>query len=95
MSNESFILKVTCNFPPLLEVIQKNFYYVNELFKFYPNPLYIELIQNGFLIVMQNFNLFREFEKNHLLEEKAQLICSEMDNNEDWKKDQLGRVRVS
>ena len=71
MSNESFILKVTCNFPPLLEVIQKNFYYVNELFKFYPNPLYIELIQNGFLIVMQNFNLFREFGKKSFIRRKS------------------------
>jgi hypothetical protein len=68
--SESFVVQISCNFPAVIELLQKQSVYLNALYQNNEIPFYIEIINNGFILIMHNFETFKMFRNQELLDEK-------------------------
>jgi hypothetical protein len=66
----SFIVKVSCNYTPIIDLMLKDKNYLNELFMHSDSPFYLEFIHDGFLLIMKNVSAFKKMRDRERLEEK-------------------------
>jgi hypothetical protein len=53
------ILKVSCNYPEFLMAIRKQNTYLNALYQKFRVPFYLEAVEGGFLLVVENLEAFK------------------------------------
>ena len=69
-----FILEIKCSFNPLLDALEKNNAYLNELFRHDEIGIYLEPITGGFLLIMQSLETFVHLRNSELTQAKLDII---------------------
>jgi hypothetical protein len=75
-----FIVTITSNFSPIIQRIQKRSRLLNELFKNHDVPFYLEVVTNGFLLIMEDFKAFLKFRNADMLKRQMEKINKKKTN---------------
>ena len=82
---EPFIINFSSDYPSFINLMKKYANYINELVKDWGIPFFLEIINDGFLFIMKDFESFRLFRNPDYLEEKLVLARNDIAQGETGK----------
>ena len=83
---EPFIISFSSDYPLFIDLMKKYANYINELVKDWGIPFFLEIINDGFLFIMKDFESFRLFRNPDYLEEKLVLARNDIAQGGNWPK---------